>query len=130
MAIGDRLQLMETKKIAHTLVSLQRDGRYLDVISAFYSDDVVSAEPRAEVRGIDFVRAKACRWIEEHDVHAVAAAEPVVNGDQFSITYDYDMTPRTGQQAGERTHLRETAVYTTRRGRIVREEFFRSSNGS
>jgi ketosteroid isomerase-like protein len=121
---------METRKIADTLVSLQRDGRYLDAISAFYSDDVVSVEPRAEVQGIDFVRAKACRWIEDHDIHAVAAEGPVVDGDRFSVVYDYDMTPRTGQQAGTRTHVRETAVYTTRRGRIVREELFRSSNGS
>ena len=115
---------METKKIADTLVSLHRDGRRLDAIGAFYSDDVVSVEPRAEVHGIDVVRAKTCRWIEEHDVHSTTGPSAAVDGDQFSVVYDYDITPRTGQKAGVRTHLRETAVYTTRRGRIVREEFF------
>jgi ketosteroid isomerase-like protein len=120
---------MEPKKIGETLMSLNCDGRYIDAISAYYSEDVVSVDThgngtRTEAHGIDEIRAKSIRWIEEHDVHSVSAEGPMLNGDQFSVIYDFELTPKSGPQAGERTKVREVGVYTTRHGRIVREEIF------
>jgi len=120
---------MEPKKIGETLMSLCCDGRYIDAICAYYSEDVVSVEThdngtRTEAHGIDEIRAKSVRWIEEHDVHSVTAEGPLLNGDQFSVIYELDLTPKRGPRAGERTKVREVGVYTTRRGRIVREEIF------
>jgi ketosteroid isomerase-like protein len=120
---------MEPKKIGETLMSLCCDGRYFDAITAYYSDDAVTVDmqgngTRTEAHGIDEIRVRSLRWIEEHDVHSVSAEGPVLNGDQFSVIYELDLTPKRGPRAGERTKVREVGVYTTRHGRIVREEIF------
>lgn len=88
---------------------------------------VVSVEARgheampAEMSGIDAVRGKNQWWIENNEIHEVTADGPMVNGQRFTVVYDFDVTHR---QSGERTRMKEVALYTVAGDRIVREEFF------
>ena len=121
---------MDTRNVGESLVGFCRKGQFLDAIDALYGDDIVSVEAQgspeypAEERGIDAIRSKNERWAENNEVHSVSAEGPMVNGDRFSVIYDFDVTPKTGQRAGQRFQMREVALYTVSNGRIVREEFF------
>ena len=120
---------MEPKEVGETLVAYCRDGQFLNAIGALYHDDIVSVEARegdypAELAGIDAIRAKNVRWLENNEVHSMSANGPMVNGDRFSVIFDFDITPKSGPNAGKRFQMREVALYTVHNGTIVREEFF------
>ena len=46
---------------------------------------------------------------------------PFVSDDEFAVYYDYDTTFKP---AGQRSRMREMALYGVQNGQIVREEFF------
>jgi len=117
---------MDTKTVGERLVELCREGKNLDAIDTLYSPEIVSVEPRgnemmpAEMKGIDAIRGKNTWWIENHEVHSSAAEGPMVNGDRFTVIYDFEVTPKNG----ERMHMKEVALYTVNGGKVVREEFY------
>jgi ketosteroid isomerase-like protein len=121
---------MDTKTIGEHLVSLCREGKNLEAVEKLYSPDIVSVEPQsmpqmpAEMRGIDAIRGKNEWWYANHDVHSGHADGPFVHGNRFSVVFDYDVTAKSGPQAGNRFQMKEIAVYTVSDGKIVREEFF------
>ena len=121
---------MEVKDVGEALVSLCRDGKNTDAIDTFYSEDIESVEPQGgeqmqrEMQGIEAIRQKNAWFFENNEVHSTSVEGPLVNGDKFTVIYDYELTPKQGPGAGERTRMREVAVYTVDDGEIVREEFF------
>jgi len=121
---------MEPKRIGEHLVSLSTEQRFIDAIAEYYSEDIVNVETNPvtgrseETRGIDEIRAKCVRWLEDHEIHSVSAEGPLVGRDSFSILYDFDFTETHGQAAGQRRRVRQLALYKTRHGKIVREERF------
>ena len=113
--------------VAQELVSLCRAGKYLDAVAKLYSKDIVSVEPidspqkPAEMRGIDVIRGKNERWVENNEIHKVDAIGPFVGEDQFAVRFDFDFTVK---QSGQRMQLCEMGLYTVKDGKIVREQFF------
>lgn len=117
---------MTTAEVASQLVSLCRDGRFVEAIETLYDDDVVSVEameyggmPR-ELQGRDTVKDKNVRWIDSNVVHDVSVTGPFVSPERFAVEYVFD---RTVKASGERSQFHEIAVYTVVKSKIVREEF-------
>ena len=116
-----------TAGVAQELVSLCRAGKYLDAVGKLYSKDIVSVEPidspqkPAEMRGIDIIRGKNERWVENNEIHKAEAIGPFVGEGQFAVRFDLDFTIK---QSGQRVQLCEMGLYTVEDGKIVREQFF------
>jgi ketosteroid isomerase-like protein len=53
-------------------------------------------------------------------VHEVDVDGPYVNGDQFALVLEIEVTPKA---TGERIEMEEIALYTLRDGKIVEERF-------
>lgn len=117
-------------EIGQQLVELCRQGRNMEAISQLYSPDIISVEATempdypAEVRGVEAVIEKNERWSATTEVHSASVDGPFPHNDRFAVKYHFDITPKTGQFAGQRFEMDEIAVYTVEDGKIVREEFF------
>jgi ketosteroid isomerase-like protein len=115
---------MKTQEIADKLVQLCREGKNLDAISEFYSDSIVSKEPKGSnhevVEGKEAVIAKNQFWygmVEE--VHDIKISDPIVTGDFFACTMDMDVTYKEAGRMG----MSEVAVYEVKDGKIIAEQF-------
>ena len=119
---------MSIHEIAQEFTQLCKDGRFEDAGRTFWSDDVVSLEPMdgpmARTEGRKAVQAKGEWWYANHEVHSTRTEGPFVHGDQFAVIFDIDVTPRTGERAGQRMALREIGLYTVRDGKVIEERFF------
>jgi hypothetical protein len=93
---------MSTQDMANELVALCNQGQNTDAIDKHYSPAIVSlevAEPMMESHGIDAVRAKNQWWVDNHEVHSASSQGPWVNGDQFVVEHNFDITQKaTGQR--------------------------------
>ncbi len=95
-----------------------------------YADDVMSVEAfpmgpdGPAVQGLVAVRGKSEFWYTNHDIHAMSAVGPFVNGDRFTVIFNMDVTAKAGPMGGQRMQGSEIALYTTANGKVVCEEFF------
>lgn len=118
---------MDLKEIAEELVAGCREGRAQENLDRLYAPDAVSVEAMdsgggREARGIDAIRGKHIWWEENFEVHSAEVSDPMLHApDRFAVIFEIDTTMK---QTGERSAMREVALYTVADGRIVREEFF------
>jgi ketosteroid isomerase-like protein len=116
-----------TTSIANELVAFCRAGRNLEAIAKLYSPKIVSIEPvgsetmPAEMTGIEAIRQKNEQWFENYEVNSAEVNGPFVGGDQFAVHYVFDTTFKP---TGQRSTMREMALYTVKDGKIAREQFF------
>lgn len=119
---------MDLKDIADALVAGCRDGRETDNLDKLYSEDAVSVEAtdmsgqgRSTV-GLEEIRGKHRWWHASFEVHEAGVEGPFLHApDRFAVIFEVDATMKA---SGERSRMREVALYTVAEGRIVREEFF------
>jgi ketosteroid isomerase-like protein len=115
---------VSVRTIAEAFTACLKKGDFAGA-EKFWSNDVVSIEamdgPMKEVRGLEAVKGKSVWWNENHISHRFETEGPYVNGDQFAVVFDVDVT-RKG--AGQRIHMKEVAVYTVRGEKVVEERFF------
>jgi ketosteroid isomerase-like protein len=117
---------MNTEEVALKLVSLCREGKWMDAVNALYGDNIVSVEPRAmgdmpaEMKGLEAVRGKTEWFTNAHEVHSCTVTGPYVARDTFVVQFDIDVTDKA---SGERMQMGEVGVYTAKDGKVVREEF-------
>ncbi|MCW3058652.1 MAG: hypothetical protein JWQ02_473 [Capsulimonas sp.] len=115
---------MSVSEIAQGLVDLCKAGKFEDAMNQYYSDDIVSTEPMGDdpiSKGIAAVKAKGEWWYTNFEVHSVVVTGPWVNGDQFVVGFELDVTNRP---SGKRQTMKEAAVYTVSDDKIVDEKFF------
>lgn len=123
---------MSVADVANGLVNLCREGKFMDAIDQYYSDDIVSVEPvgneqmPAEVSGIEAIRGKNQWWMDNHEVHGLEIKGPYVGKDGFAVKFGMDVTPK---MTGQRMQMTEAAFYTVSDGKIVREEFYYNAPG-
>lgn len=117
----------ELVSVAGKLVELCNSNQEAEALNTIYDQNCVSVEALAmgeagrEAKGLDAIRGKHDWWFGAHEVHKVTAEGPFLFGDdQFSVIFDMDVT---NKESGERTQMKEVAVYTVKDGKIVREEF-------
>ena len=118
---------MSTQEVAEKLIQHCREGKNIDAIQDFYSDNIVSREakgtPHELVEGKDAVLAKNQQWYESvEEVHSVQISDPVVTGNFFAVALDMDVT----YKKSGRMVMNEIAVYEVKDGQIVGEQFFYS----
>jgi hypothetical protein len=119
-----------TLEVGKRLVELCKQGKFNDAMNSLYGDDIVSVEAAAppgqdpRTDGIAAVRKKAEWWEQNHEVHSVEVQGPWPHGDRFIARFILDVTAKAGPMAGKKMHLDETALYTVKDGKIVKEEFF------
>ncbi|MEO7999631.1 MAG: nuclear transport factor 2 family protein [Gemmatimonadaceae bacterium] len=117
-----------TAAIANELVSLCREGRNMDAIEKFYSPNIISVESGGppgmsrEMTGIAAIKGKNVWWYENNEVHSAETNGPFVSdGNRFAVEYIYDTTFKP---TGDRSIMREMALYTVEGDRIIHEHFF------
>jgi len=118
---------MSTADIAKDLVDLCLQGKNMDAVKKYYSDQIVSVESAAapgmpaEMKGLDAVEQKNKWWLDNHEVHGAEANGPYVGDNQFAVHFKFDATQKA---TGKRVQMEEMGLYTVQGGKIVREHFF------
>ncbi|HEY2713649.1 MAG TPA: nuclear transport factor 2 family protein [Chthoniobacterales bacterium] len=112
---------MNTEELARKVVDLVRKQAWYEALDTLYDDNIVSVEATTpETCGKEGVRGKIDWWVDAMEVHSFKASQPFVARDRFVVQYDADVTDK---KTGERRTVTEVGFYTTRNGKIVREEF-------
>jgi hypothetical protein len=120
-------EFMSTAEVAKGLVDLCRSGKYMEAVSRYYSDDIVSVESAsgpgmpAEMSGIEAIKGKNQWWVENHEIHKAEVNGPYVGDDKFAVEFKLDFTFKP---SGKRSKMVEMGLYTVKGGKIVREHFF------
>lgn len=118
---------MDTREVAAEFTRLCKAGQFDEAGRKFWSDKVVSVEamdgPMSRCTGLKEVQAKGQWWNDNHDVHSFTTEGPFVNGDQFALRFEIDVTPKVGEQANQRIQMAEVGLYTVRDGKVVEERF-------
>ena len=123
---------MSVTEIANGLVNLCRQGKFMDAINEYYSENIVSVEPfgneqmPAEMSGIEAIRGKNQWWADNHELHGLEIAGPYCGDDGFALRFKIDLTPK---MTGRRNTMEEVGWYTVRDGKVVREEFYYNAPG-
>lgn len=118
---------MTTMEIARKLVELCKQGKNSEALDTLFGEDAVSVEAiempggQKETRGLAGIRGKGEWWVNNHEVHSASVTGPWPHDDRFIVGFQYDVT---NKPSGNRMKMDETALYTVRNGKIVREEFF------
>jgi ketosteroid isomerase-like protein len=115
--------------VANQLVAWCREDNTKACLDNLYAPDAVSVEAAAmpesagrEVAGVEAIRAKHDWWYDAMEVHGSSVEGPFLHGDdRFGVIFEADATNR---HTGERTRMKELAIYTVKDGKIVREEFY------
>ena len=118
---------MTTQQVAQDLVSLCKAGKFEEAGEKYWADDVVSVEPMGdnpESRGKQAAREKGTWWSQHHDVHEVKVEGPYLNGDEFTVRFEMDVT---NKDSGQRMKMDEVALYRLEGGKIAEERFFYSA---
>ena len=124
---------MTTLDIAKKYVDLCKKNDHHTILTTLFAPDVVSIEAAAppgagsaEVRGIEALKQKSKWWTDNHEVHEAHVDGPWPNGNRFIVKFAYDVT---NKPSGRRFKMIEGALFTVENDKIVREEFFYSTEG-
>lgn len=116
---------MTTAELAKTFTALLREGKHEEAAERYNADDIVSYEamegPMAVCRGKAAVKGKGDWWTANHEVHKMEVAGPFVNGEQFAVHFDIDVTVK---ESGARQAMTEVGLCTVKGGKVVEERFF------
>ncbi len=116
---------MTPKETAEAFTAMLKSGDHEAAAAKFNADDIVSLEamegPMAVCKGRDAVKAKSDWWYANHEIHSVTSEGPFVNGSQFAVRFEMDVTTK---ESGERVQMAEVGLYTVKDGKIVEERFF------
>jgi hypothetical protein len=116
---------MTTRDTADAFTALLKAGQHEEAAARYNADDIVSIEamegPMARLEGKAAVKGKSDWWFANHEWHGGDVQGPFVNGAQFAVIFDMDVTAK---QTGQRMQMREIGLYTVKDGKIVEERFF------
>ncbi|MGL4728279.1 MAG: SnoaL-like domain-containing protein [Bosea sp. (in: a-proteobacteria)] len=116
---------MTTAELAAAFTAMLKTGEHEAAAAKFNASDIVSIEamdgPMARVQGTAAVKAKSDWWYGAHEIHSASAEGPYVNGEQFSVIFNMDITAR---ESGQRMQMQEVGLYTVKDGKIAEERFF------
>ncbi len=116
---------MNTADLAKAFTGMLKAGHHEEAAQKYNSPEIVSLEamegPMARVQGTAAVKAKSDWFYNAHEIHSASAEGPFVNGDQFSVLFNMDVTTK---ETGLRMAMQEVGLYTVQDGKIVEEKFF------
>jgi ketosteroid isomerase-like protein len=116
--------MMTSAETAKAFTEMLKAGQHHEAAEKFNAPDIVSLEamdgPMARVQGTAAVKAKSDWWYSAHEIHSASAEGPYVNGDQFAVIFNMDVTAK---ETGHRMAMQEVGLYTVHNGKIVEEKF-------
>ncbi len=126
---------MTTLEVGKKLVALCKEDKNVQAVETLYAPNIVSIEAMsmpgmpAKIEGLDPVKKKNKHFMDTHKIHSKEINGPWPNGDRFAVHLKYDVTPSEGPMANKRMTMEETALYTVKDGKILKEEFFYDMGG-
>ena len=78
----------------------------------------------ARLEGLDAIVKKSQEFAANSTIHSSSCEGPWPHGDRFIVTFSIDLTAKHGPMAGQRTQMKEAALFTVKNGKITQEEFF------
>jgi hypothetical protein len=117
---------MSTRDVAKSFTELCKAGKFEEAGQKFWHENIVSLEPMtgemARLQGRKAVEGKSKWWADNHQVHAVKVEGPFLHGDEFTVRFEMDVTPK----GKSRMTMREIALYKVKDGKVVEERFYAS----
>ncbi len=121
-----------TLAIGKKLVEYCQQNNTAACLNELYAEDAVSVEAMAmpgadsaETAGLEGIRGKHAWWDANFKVHSASVDGPFPHGDdRFGVIFEMDAE---NVENGERSAMKELAIYSVADGKIVREEFFYGS---
>jgi SnoaL-like domain len=115
---------MNTMTIAKEFTGLLKKHAHAEAGAKFNADNIVSYEamdgPMAICKGKEAVKKKGEWWRANHEIHGGSVEGPFVNGDQFVVRFQMDVTPK---ETGKRMKMDEVGIFKVEKGKIVEERF-------
>jgi len=115
---------MSTQDVATEFTSLCRSGKFEEAGKRFWSEEIVSVEPMSgdmhELKGRKAVEGKGKWFSDNHQVHSVKVEGPFVNGDEFAVRFEMEITPK----GKSRQTMKEIALYRVEDEKVCEEKFF------
>jgi hypothetical protein len=115
---------MSIQDVAKSFTDLCRAGKLKEAGQKYWADTVISIEPMkgemARLEGRKAVEAKGKWWAENNELHSVHVDGPYINGDEFTVHFKLDVTPK----GKSRLNMEEMALYTVKNEKVVEEKFF------
>jgi hypothetical protein len=119
---------MSTQEIATSFTKLCRDGKFEEAGRKYWSDDIVSIEAMpgdmAQLKGRKACEDKGKWWADNHTVHGCKVEGPYVNGDEFTVRFEMDVTPK----GKSRMTIDEIGLYTVKGDKVTEEKFYYGGN--
>lgn len=118
---------MSLKTLARQFVDLCNQGKNFDVMESMYAPDIVSVEGDGkETVGKGPVIEKSRQWVVVNTFHGEKVRGPFFSGGtdsdgQFAVHFTLEVTRKS---TGQRLTLEEVGLYTVKKGKITREQFF------
>lgn len=121
---------MTTQDVANRLVELCREGKQEQVVKELYSEDIVSIEPEGMpnriVKGLAGIAQKGKEFQAKLvKVNSSSVTDPVVAENFFSCGMYMNVQMK---DVPVPVDMNEICVYNVRNGKIVKEEFFYTTN--
>ncbi len=125
----DLMSRDKTLETAEKLVAYCRENNTESCLNELYHPDAVSIESIAmegadsvETKGLDAIKGKHDWWYSSFETHSSSLDGPFLHGDdRFGVIFEFDVSHK---ESGERTAMKEIAIYTVEDGKIVKEEFY------
>ena len=120
---------MALKDVADALVAHCKAGTEARALEELYSEHAESVEAfpgpggmSPISKGREAIKGKHEWWNGAFEVHEAKVDGPHLHGeDRFAVIFEIDTTDR---ESGQRSQMKEVAVYTVDDDKIVKEEFF------
>lgn len=123
---------MTTLEIAKKYVELCKANQHHTILETLFTPETVSVEAMAmpgfpiEAKGTKAIAEKGKAWTDNHEVHKAELDGPWPNANRFVVRFSYDVT---NKPSGRRFKMDEVGLFTVQDDKIVREEFFYSTEG-
>ena len=116
---------MSIKDVADDFTALCKAGQLTEAGEKYWAENVRSIEnmegPMQVAEGKAALFAKGEWWYGAHDVHSIGVHGPYINGNQFGVRFEMDITQK---ETGQRMQMDEYGLYTVVGGLITEERFF------
>lgn len=118
---------MDTATIAAKLVEHCRNHTERQGLDELYAEDAESIEAAVPPgmdrvsHGLEQIKGKHDWWAENFEVHGGSVDGPYIHDNRFAVIFEIDATEKS---SGERSQMREVAIYHVADGKIAKEEFF------
>ncbi|MEW7289480.1 SnoaL-like domain-containing protein [Aquimarina sp. 2304DJ70-9] len=117
--------MVEVKKIAHTLVNLLRQKKFLEAQEQLFSKDAINQEPEMfkerSVSGLEAMIQKEKQFLSNiKKWNRFEISEPLVSKNHFSVHMITDVTLANNQNVS----IDEIIVYEVVDDKIIKEQFF------